>query len=148
MDLQAHYRFLERMYEQAPVVRSAFPGSRIQVGSDFARIQWEIEEKYHHAAGSLHGSAYFRLLDDAAYFAASSRETSWFLLTTSFEIQFLRPVSEGLLRAEGRLLEESAKQLLFAEAELFNPQGKIVAKGKGKFARSRKALSSTTTFTS
>ena len=42
-----------------------------------------------HTAGSLHGSAYFKLLDDSAFFAAQAlecgrSEDAMFLLTTSF----------------------------------------------------------------
>ena len=140
MDDKQHYRFLENMYKQAPIVKTLFPASQIQVSNGFARIEWPIEEKFHHGAASLHGSAYFRMLDDAAYFAASSRETAYFLVTASFEIQFLRPVSSGLLRAEGRIIEQHSGRHLSAEAVLFSQEGKIVAKGSGTFARSRQAL--------
>lgn len=137
-----HYLFLESLYKQAPIVETFFPNSRIQLANGFASIEWPIEEKFHHAAGSLHGSLYFRLLDDAAYFAASSCETAYFLLTASFELQFLRPVSSGLLRAEGRILEEKAGRHFAAEALLYNQEGKVIAKGSGTFARSKQPLNS------
>ena len=37
-----------------------------------------------HTAGGLHGSGYFKLLDDAAFFAAQSMNPTHFVVTTSF----------------------------------------------------------------
>ncbi len=141
MKQEQHYSFLESLYLQAPIVKEVFPETQIRVSNGFARIEWPVEGKFHHGAAGLHGSAYFRLLDDAAYFAASSHETTYFLVTASFELQFLRPVSAGLLRAEGRLLEEQAGRLLRAEASLYNEEGRLLAKGSGKFAHSRQTFS-------
>lgn len=140
MDNSQHYFLLENLYKEAPIVEKVYPATQIQVRNGFARIEWQVEEQFHHAAGSLHGSAYFRLLDDAAYFAASSNKTEFFLVTASFKLQFLRPVSVGVLCAEGRVIEQAENRLIQAEARLFTREGKIVAKGSGTFARSKKRL--------
>lgn len=142
MDNTQHYLFLESLYKQALIVEKLYPATQIQVRNGFARIEWPVEEQFHHAAGSLHGSAYFRLLDDAAYFAGSSRETEFFLVTASFELHFLRPVSTGELYSEGRVIEQATNRFILAEARLFNQEGEIVAKGSGTFARSREPLNS------
>lgn len=142
MDNTQHYLFLESLYKQAPIVEKLYPATQIQVRNGFARIEWPVEARFHHAAGSLHGSAYFRLLDDAAYFAASSRETDYFLLTASFELHFLRPVSGGELYSEGRVIDQAGSRFILAESRLYNQEGEIVAKGSGTFARSRKPLNS------
>lgn len=137
-----HFRFLENMYLQAPIVKSLYPASAISISKGLAVIECPAEIHYFHAADGLHGSVYFRMLDDAAYFAASSMETAYFLLTAEFTIKFLRPVSGGLLKAEGRLKEgPSANGSYQAEAWLYNSEGKMVASGSGHFARSRKRLS-------
>ena len=39
-----------------------------------------------HAAGAVHGSYYFKVLDDACYFAANSLVSDVFVLTVSFVI--------------------------------------------------------------
>lgn len=138
-----HFHFLENMYLQAPIVKSLFPASSIHITQGLAAIECPAEPHYFHAANSLHGSVYFRMLDDAAYFAASSMETDYFLLTAEFTIKFLRPVDGGLLKAEGRLKEgPSANGFYYAEAWLYNSEGKMAASGSGRFARSRKLLSS------
>lgn len=137
-----HFHFLENMYLQAPIVKSLYPGSAIHISKGSAVIECPAEPHYFHAANSLHGSVYFRMLDDAAFFAASSVETTYFLLTAEFNIKFLRPVSGGLLRAEGRLSEPSTQGAINAEACLYTSEGKIAARGSGRFARSRNLLSS------
>lgn len=141
MDRQ-HFSFLENMYLQAPIVKSLYPASAIHISEGHALIECPAEPHYFHAADSLHGSVYFRMLDDAAYFAASSLETTYFLLTAEFNIKFLRPVTGGLLKAEGRIRGEfSARGNIQAEAWLYTSEGKLAASGNGSFARSRHLLS-------
>lgn len=141
MDSQ-HFRFLENMYLQAPIVKAVYPGSAIRISRGTAVIECPAEPHYFHAADSLHGSVYFRMLDDAAYFAASSLEKTYFLLTAEFTIKFLRPVSGGLLKAEGRITDsDAAGRYIHAEALLYTSEGKIAAKGSGRFTRSHRLLS-------
>ena len=90
----------------------------------------------HHAANAVHGSVYFKLLDDAAFFAANSLVEDVFLLTASFTIYMLGPVSEGRLKAGGRITHRTGR-LFFAEAELEDRDGNAIARGSGTFVRSR-----------
>ena len=48
-------------------------------------------------------SPYFKLLDDAAFFAVHSIVTDVFVLTTSFNINLIRPVSSGVITAKGKV---------------------------------------------
>lgn len=133
-----HFRGLERAYEAAPVTR--WMGTRAEVGDGRATVYLDIEHHFLHAAGAVHGSLYFRLLDDAAFFAANSRETAVLLLTSSFHLDFFRPVVEGPLRAEGRVVNES-RRLIAADAELFDERGGLLARGSGSFMPSGFQLS-------
>jgi acyl-coenzyme A thioesterase PaaI-like protein len=45
--------------------------------------------------GAAHGTIYFKMLDDAAFYAANTLVTDRFLLTTSFNLLFSRPVRGG-----------------------------------------------------
>ena len=71
-----HYRKLERMYESSPIYRFYQPD--LKVGDGTAEIVISLIEAFHHAAGAVHGSVYFKMLDDAAYFAANSLEKDVF----------------------------------------------------------------------
>ena len=132
-----HYRKLERMYLSAPVNRIYSP--KIQIDEGRAVVEIEVGEQFFHAANAVHGAVYFKVLDDAAFFAASSLVPDRFVVTVSFNVYFTRPVSEGSLRAEGRLVHQS-KNLLIAESVLFNGD-REVARGNGTFVPSKMELS-------
>ena len=132
-----HYRKLERMYLSAPVNHSYSPTIEISEGG--AVVGFEVGKEFFHAAGAVHGAVYFKALDDSAFFAASSLVPDRFVVTVSFNVYFTRPVSEGTLRAEGRVVHRS-KNLLIAESVLFNGD-KEVARGSGSFVPSRIELS-------
>ena len=88
----------------------------------------------------MHGSVYFKLMDDAAYFAAGSVEEKYFLLTESFSIRFLRPVVDGDIICVGKLLDDDGRKAV-SSSVLYNEEGKVIGKGEGVFVRSGKELS-------
>ncbi len=128
-----HYRRLERMYARAPI--NAFYAPTLLVSERRAEVTIGVRPDFFHAAHAIHGSVYFKALDDAAFFAANSAVTEVFVLTVSFEVVLLRPVSAGTIRALGRLIHES-RSLLVGEAELRNESGELLARGSGTFMRS------------
>jgi uncharacterized protein (TIGR00369 family) len=101
-----------------------------------------IEEKFFHAAGAVHGSVYFKAMDDAAFFAANSVVEDVFVLTTSFNIQLLRPVTEGTFIAKGTLVS-ATRNLLIADAELRDDRDRLLGRGTGTFMRSQMLLEDT-----
>ncbi len=94
---EEHFRKLERAYVTAPINAYYAPTLRMSEGK--AEIAFDIDPKMHHAAHAAHGSVYFKALDDAAFFAANSLVDDVFVLTVSFTVYFLRPVSEGRITA-------------------------------------------------
>lgn len=134
-----HYRKLERMYLAAPV--NAFYAPTIAIGEGRAEVSIAVRPEFFHAAGAVHGAVYFKLLDDAAFFAANSLVDDWFLVTVSFNVYLTRPVSEGRMRAVGRVVHRS-RRLFVAEAELSDGSGREIARGSGTFMRSNIALAS------
>ncbi|MDO6391627.1 PaaI family thioesterase [Pontibacter sp. BT731] len=130
---KAHYRKLEKLYLSANV-QQLFSGSSIEVAHGKAEIKLPVDPKYFHGAQAIHGATYFKLLDDAAYFAVASLVTDVFIVTSSFQINLLRPVNSGTLRAVGTV-RSSGKNLFIAEATLYNEKGKEVAFGTGQFMR-------------
>jgi uncharacterized protein (TIGR00369 family) len=130
MRREGHFEKLERMYHAAPV--TALYGTRLVVGDGEATVTLPVRNEFFHAAGALHGSAYFRALDDAAFFAANSVVKDTFVLTVSFNLHITRAVTDGILTARGRLVHHS-RNLLIAEAELFDEEERSVARGTGTF---------------
>jgi uncharacterized protein (TIGR00369 family) len=127
-----HFRLLERLYAEAPCNKHL--GPVLEVGEGHAVVRIPVTEGLFHAMHAVHGSYYFKALDDAAFFAVNSVVTDVFVLTVSFSVQFLRPASSGTLVAEGRLVKTGT--LLFADAVLRDDAGRDLARGSGVFARS------------
>lgn len=134
--LEDHYRRLTAMYASAPI--NATIPSRVHVGQGRATVSMEVSQRYWHAAGAMHGSLYFKALDDAAFFAASSVVTDAFVLTASFTVELLAKVTAPALRAEGVLEERDGRKLRVA-ATLF-VDDEVVARGNGLFVASKRAL--------
>jgi len=109
---------------------------RLEVGDGVARVRFRATAEFHHAARSLHGSLCFKMLDDAAFFAVASNEPDRFWPTASFDVEFLRPVIEGELVADGRVVESDGRRAT-AAAEVRDASGALVARGSGSFARGR-----------
>lgn len=132
-----HHRKLERMYLSAPINRIYEP--RIAIKQAECEIRCEARPELHHAAGGLHGSVFFKMLDDAAFFAVASTVTDVFVLTASFHVALLRPIVAGEIRSVGRVVRPSST-VSVAEAVLFDPDGREAARGIGDFVRSRTPL--------
>ena len=131
----AHFRALESLYARAPINR--FFDSTLEIPErGFARIHFTIDERHYHAGGAAHGTSYFKMLDDAAFYAANSLVSDRFLLTTAFNLLLTKPLTSGPVVAEGRWI--SGKRRVFvAEARLIDADGEEAARGTGTFMRSR-----------
>jgi uncharacterized protein (TIGR00369 family) len=135
---QAHFRALESLYAAAPINRLF--SSRLEIPeSGVARIHFDIDERYYHAGGAAHGTSYFKMLDDAAFYACNSLVSDRFLLTTAFNLLFTRPLKAGPVIAEGKWVS-GQRRVFVGEARLIDEQGEEVARGTGTFMRSSIAL--------
>ena len=134
-----HYRALERLYASAPINRM-FRSTLAIADEGRARIDFAITPETYHAAGAAHGTVYFKMLDDAAFYAANTLITDRFLLTTSFNLHFTRSVREGNVVAQGRWIS-GRRRVLVAEAWLIDEEGEMIGRGTGTFMRSHIALS-------
>ncbi|KMQ50321.1 thioesterase [Chitinispirillum alkaliphilum] len=133
MSRQQHHEKLQRMYLNAAVNRQYEP--KISVSRGEAEVIIEVKEDFFHSAHSVHGSVYFKVLDDSSYFAASSLVTDCHLVTVSYNLYFLRPVKEGFLRGVGKVVN-SSRRVIVAESEVFDSRGKLAARGSGTFMKS------------
>jgi len=132
-----HYRKLERLYAGAPVTQ--WYGAAIAIAEGEAEVRLSVRPEFYHAAHAVHGSVYFRALDDAAFFAVNSKVRDVLVLTVSFTVHFARPVTSGELRAVGRVSHGSGR-LFLAEADLLDNSGRLLGRGSGVFTRSSTLL--------
>jgi uncharacterized protein (TIGR00369 family) len=134
----AHLRALEALYASAPInglfeSRIALP----QAGR--SRITFRVHDDSFHAAGAAHGTLYFKMLDDAAFYAANGLVSDRFLLTTAFNLHFTKPMKDGEAIAEGRWVS-GRRRVYVAEARIVDSTGEECARGTGTFLRSHIAL--------
>ena len=136
----AHYRRLEALYLSAPV-NALFRSTLEIVGPGQSRIGFTVEPDSFHAAGAAHGALYFKMLDDAAFYAANSLISDRFLLTTAFNLHFTKPMRSGDAFAEGRWVS-GRRRVLVAEARIVDSTGEECGRGTGTFLRSHIPLTS------
>ena len=129
-----HFRKLEQMYLSAPI--NAFYSPSIWISQGEAEVTIAVKPEFFHAANAVHGSVYFKLLDDAAFFAVNSLSEDYFVLTTSFTTYLLRPMSEGTMKATGKVVWSGGKSYL-AESVVVDSEGREVARGSGNFVTSK-----------
>ncbi len=135
----AHLRALESLYASAPINRM-FDSTLALTAAGHSIIRFTVDPSVFHAAGAAHGTTYFKMLDDAAFYAANGLVSDRFLLTTAFNLHFTSAMREGAFVAEGRWI--SGKRRVFvAEARIVDAQGEECARGTGTFLRSHIALS-------
>ncbi len=136
VDVQ-HWRKLRGVFHASPT--NADGRTEIEICEGSATLTFEADESHFHAGGAVHGAHIFKLLDDAAFFAAGSEVRDVFVLTVGFQTNFMRPAGAGVLRAEGRLVRAS-KRVLWAESKVLTAGGALVATGSGTFLPSEIAL--------
>jgi len=136
---EAHLRALEALYASAPI-NQLFQSRLSLPRAGKSEIRFTVVPESYHAAGAAHGTLYFKMLDDAAFYAANGFVSDRFLLTTAFNLHFTKPMLSGEALAEGRWI--SGKRRVFvAEARIVDADGEECARGTGTFMRSHIALS-------
>lgn len=133
--MEEHFRKLEKIYLNAPYNQNLYDDNSINISAGRAVIHTRVTPRHFHGGGNMHGSCYFRLLDDAAYFAVNSLIDDAMIYTASFHVHLIRPVGEGMIVAEGEVKHKGNKRLI-AESTIYNMEGKVVAFGAGEFMKS------------
>ena len=78
-----HLKNLINIYSIAPINKFYKPKMSLSLGE--STIEIKIRRKFFHTGQSVHGSVYFKMLDDAAYFASQTHEKEFFLYTVNFD---------------------------------------------------------------
>lgn len=129
---EEHHRRLEAMYHSAPANQAHDPKLAVQAGR--AVVEMPVDASMFHAADAVHGAWVFKVMDDAAFFAANSLVEDRFVLTVNFDVHLLSPANHGPLRGDAEVVHEGASSLL-ADAEVFDGDGDQVARGTGTFVK-------------
>src|SRR5271155_5469607 len=102
------------------VLKSIEPGHAV--------FEMEAAERHHNPMGTLHGGIYCDLADAAMGYAYAAPLGEGETFTTDeLKINFFRPVRQGRLTAEARVIK-SGSTLGYVECNLTDQAGKLVAK--------------------
>ncbi len=137
MTSSQHYSGLISAYHAARI--NEFYGPNIEISDGACTLSLEINDRFFHSLGATHGSVYFKMLDDAAFFACMSLETELVILTTSFTTYLTRPISEGSMTAIGKVVNQNKTQFI-AESVVYDDQQREIGRGNGIFTRTKATL--------
>lgn len=108
-------------------------GFRIEgATADEVHLSWAVPEEYCNSAGGLQGGM-LAAFADAVLGAASALhlDASTYPALAEMKISIFRPVAAGTtLTATGKILK-AGRRVLFAEAEVFDDEKRLVAKASG-----------------
>ena len=91
-------------------------------------VELEVHAGHRHEGGVVQGGIITQIADAAMGMSLLTLQEPELANTTiELKINFLRPVVDGTIRAIGRVIEMK-KTLLFSEADVFNEEGKLVAR--------------------
>lgn len=93
-----------------------------------ARFEFEARQDFANPTGAIQGGFVCAMLDEAMSTAAIiASNVTMNAPTLEMKVSFLRPLFVGKATAEARILKWG-KSTCFIESELFDPDGKLVAK--------------------
>ena len=130
MSNEVHYRKLEKMYLAAPCNDYFKPEIHIEEGE--AEIRIPIRPDLYHAAGAVHGVAYFKAADDSSFFAANSLVEDCFVLTTNLNLYLERPIVEGQIIGRAKVVFKS-KTMFTTESVLTDVSGNEIGRATASF---------------
>lgn len=105
------------------------PMQVVSISFDHAKVELRIEECHLQPFGIVHGGVLATLIDTATFWSVFMRlpEDSG-LVNIDLKLNYLKPVSKGILTAEGRCIN-SGRTLNYAEASVMDDEGGLIAHG-------------------
>jgi len=96
----------------------------------YSLLEIDLEKKHLQPFGHVHGGVYASIIDAAAFWAFyySVNDQQAGVTTVDLKLNYLAPAAGGRLTAKGRQIK-AGKTLGYAEAEVLNESGDILAHG-------------------
>ncbi|MDK3074784.1 PaaI family thioesterase [Sedimentitalea sp. JM2-8] len=111
----------------------------LSAGDGTARVVLDLAPKHLNRNGSLHGGIIAMMLDASAGFAASLAGGPDLVpvVTVALNTQYLAPAISGRVTATGHV-KQAGRSICYADADLRDAAGKLLATGNGVFKYMRK----------
>ena len=98
----------------------------LEAKNDYAKCELEINDSHKNAKGIVMGGAIFSLAD-FTFAVASNQHESYYTVSTTSSISYLKPAIGKRLYAETTLLKEG-KTVCFYEVKVYNEIKDVIAK--------------------
>ena len=96
-------------------------------------LRLDLEQKHMSRANRVHGGVLFSLLDSAlGRSILNALPEGRGCATVEIKVNYFRPIQAGRVTARG-VLRELTRSLGYAEGEVMNEQGKVLARASGTF---------------
>ena len=121
-------RLFGRMMKRKAPIGDLIGFSIAEAGEGRAVVTMQTGPQHFNPMGTLHGGVLCDIADTAMGFAfASTLGPGESFTTVELKINYLRPVREARLRAEGRVVQRG-RTVGYTECEVTDENGKLVAK--------------------
>lgn len=118
----------QRMMQHRAPIGDLIGFKSLEAGDGRAIITLQSGPQHFNPMGTLHGGVLCDIADTAMGFAfASTLAPEESFTTVELKINYLRPVREAKLRAEGRVIQRG-RTVGYVECEVTDENGKLVAK--------------------
>lgn len=125
---QAYVRELLELVNNSPFP-THLPFRLTSVAIDKARVELDVQGQHLQPLDTVHGGVIATLIDTATYWSAFLvlPEDNG-LVNVDLKLNYLRPVNQGVLIADGRCLR-AGRTISYAEAHVKDGDGRLVAHG-------------------
>jgi len=121
-------KLIERMMKHKAPIGDLVGFDVTQAGDGRAVVMMETGRQHFNPMGTLHGGVLCDVADAAMGFAfASTLGAGESFTTVELKINYLRPVREARLRAEGRVVQRG-RTVGYVECDVTDENGKLIAK--------------------
>ena len=118
----------QRMMQHRAPIGDLIGFKSLEAGNGRAIVTLQSGPQHFNPMGTLHGGVLCDIADTAMGFAfASTLAPEESFTTVELKINYLRPVREAKLRAEGRVIQRG-RTVGYVECEVTDENGKLVAK--------------------
>ncbi|MFH2130071.1 MAG: PaaI family thioesterase [bacterium] len=126
-----HIKAVIQLINQGPYFKHLSMPVR-EMGIGYAIAELRVGNEHLNPFGGIHGGAYASIIDTAAYWSTYCElEEGVGLISIDLKIDFLAPVSDGMITAKGRSIK-IGKTMCLAEATAMDSNGKWLAHGTSK----------------
>lgn len=97
-------------------------------GEGFLNVHWDVDPLYANPDGSIYGGWIAAMADNLLYLAATTvMKDGENASTSDLQLIFMRPIKQGRIRIETRVIERSRSTIL-CDCSFFLPDGRLAAR--------------------